>query len=122
MIHELVYRLSLEDKNYSEIVAKVMDIIKDYYMDDLTLEGLANEVHVTPQYLSKIFKQDTGITFKTCLTDMRLTKAKVQMISTKDSIKDIAYQVGYNDPNYFVRLFKKVTGFTPGEYQKVMSK
>ncbi|MCK8059664.1 MULTISPECIES: response regulator [unclassified Fusibacter] len=122
MMDTLVRMLSLGDRNYSEIVSKVMDKIKDCYMEDLTLEGLANEVHVTPQYLSKVFKQDTGITFKTCLTDMRLTKAKVQMISTKDSIKDIAYQVGYNDPNYFVRLFKKVTGFTPGEYQKVMSK
>jgi two-component system response regulator YesN len=122
MILTLVSQLSLGDRNYSEIVSKVMNKIKDFYMEDLTLESLASEVHVTPQYLSKIFKQDTGVTFKTCLTDMRLTKAKVQMISTSDSIKDIAYQVGYNDPNYFVRLFKKVTGFTPGEYQKVMSK
>ncbi len=94
--------------------------LKAHMSTEVSLEGLAKELHVTSPYLSKIFKDYTGNTLTGFLTDLRLAEAKVLLTKGGMAIKDVGYAVGYQDPNYFVRLFKKVTGYTPSEYQKVM--
>jgi len=109
-----------EAHSLSEPVTAAVAYIRGHYTQEISLEDLSKLAHVTPQYMSKIFKDDMGMTYKTFLTDLRLTTAKEHLKQAQLSIKDIAYRVGFNDPNYFVRLFKKVTGFTPSEYQKVM--
>lgn len=104
------YKLALECSEY----------LKAHMVEPVSLEGMANRMHVTAPYLSKVFKDQLGTTFSEYLTTLRIDAAKALLRQGGMSIKDVGAEVGYLDPNYFVRLFKKVTGYTPSEYQRVM--
>ena len=87
------------------------------YQKDLSLEDVARFIQISPFYLSKIFKKEIGENFIDYLTGIRIQKAKEFLANPLLTIKDICYQVGYKDPNYFARVFKKTCGITPTEYQ-----
>ena len=93
------------------------DYILTHYSDPLTLENVAQTAHISPYYFSKLFKQNTGSNFVEYLTGIRIEKAKELLTSQELSIKDICFAVGYKDPGYFCRIFKKITGRTPKEYR-----
>lgn len=99
----------------------VLDRAKNYiqgkFTEDLSLEEVADFVHLNPFYFSKVFKQQVGETFIDFVTALRIDKAKELMVSDDLSLKEVCYEVGYNDPNYFSRVFKKVTGVTPTEFR-----
>lgn len=100
----------------------VMDRAKQYiglhFTEELSLEETAEHVHLNPHYFSKVFKQQVGATFIDYLTGLRIDKAK-QLIASADelALKEVCFEVGYKDPNYFSRVFKRVTGLTPTEYR-----
>jgi two-component system response regulator YesN len=108
-----------------EETATLMDrakaFIRAHYTEELSLEKAADYVHLNAYYFSKIFKQQTGETFIDYLTSLRIGRAKELMAQGGYSQKEICYLVGYNDPNYFSRVFKKVTGLTPTEYRESRS-
>ncbi|WP_284638439.1 response regulator [Paenibacillus silviterrae] len=99
----------------------VLDRAKKYiterYTEEVSLEEVADYVHLNPHYFSKIFKQQFGDTFIDFVTRLRIDKAKILIAEARLSLKEVCYEVGYKDPNYFSRVFKKVTGFTPTEYR-----
>lgn len=111
---------SPDDSAPSKMVAGVIEMIKAQLTENLSLEEVAKALHISSPYLSKIFKEQTGKTFSGYITDLRIERSKALLTNTQLSIKEVGFKVGYHDPNYFVRLFKKVTGYTPTEYQKVM--
>lgn len=100
----------------------VMDKAKQYiqsrFTEELSLEEVADHVHLNAHYFSKVFKQQDGETFIDYLTGLRIDKAK-QLINSPNepSLKEVCFEVGYKDPNYFSRVFKKITGVTPTEYR-----
>ncbi|MBA2938759.1 response regulator [Paenibacillus sp. CGMCC 1.16610] len=85
---------------------------------DITLESLAAEVGVHPVTLSRMFKQQTRLSFVRYLTRKRMEKAKRILISGDQSIVKIAESLGYQDHRYFTSLFKNEWGMTPGDYRK----
>ncbi|SMO52891.1 response regulator [Melghirimyces algeriensis] len=92
--------------------------IHQHYQDNLTLASVAAEVNLNPYYFSKLFKEECNTTFIDYLTRVRIDQAK-QLIQSGDwSLKEVCYQVGYQDPNYFSRVFKKMTGVPPSQYRK----
>ncbi|MBD0379973.1 AraC family transcriptional regulator [Paenibacillus sedimenti] len=99
----------------------VLDKAKRYIMnkftEDLSLEEVAEFIHLNPHYFSKVFKQQFGETFIDFVTGLRIQKAKELIESGAFSLKEVCFEVGYKDPNYFSRVFKKVTGVTPTEYR-----
>jgi two-component system response regulator YesN len=65
-----------------------------------------------------VFKQQVGATFIDYLTGLRIDKAKQLIVSADElALKEVCFEVGYKDPNYFSRVFKRVTGVTPTEYR-----
>ena len=100
----------------SESVRAAIRYMEEYYMEPISLEEIAGYVGVTPQHFSKMFKKELGINYIEWLTNYRMDIAKELLLEGKDAIKEICYQVGYSDPNYFSRIFKKVVGMTPKEY------
>lgn len=97
--------------------------INQYLMDNLTgmlsLEGLAAYLGFTPQYVSRIFKEEYSQTFVEYVTWKRIELAKEYLVTTTKNITEIARLVGYQDQNYFCRVFKKTTGMTPKEYKLI---
>ena len=98
-----------------------MTYIQGNYQKDISLEDVSREVDISPYYFSKIFKDSTGENFIEYLTRLRMDKAKQMLRNTSLSIKEIGMTVGYMDPNYFSRIFKKQTEMTPREYREANS-
>ncbi len=91
--------------------------IRQHLYGELSLEQVADEVGLSPQYLSKRFREEYGKTFTEYVTTERIHRAKYLLGTTTRSIKSICSGSGYPDANYFSRVFKKETGLTPQQYR-----
>ncbi|WP_449536464.1 response regulator transcription factor [Ferdinandcohnia sp. Marseille-Q9671] len=102
----------------SPIVKQALAYIQQHYQDSsLTLERVAEELHITSVYVSRMIKQELGISYVGLLTQMRINKA-VDLLKTTDlSIRDIAETVGYETQHYFSATFKKVVGISPMQFK-----
>ena len=100
----------------SESIRAAIRYMEEYYMEPISLEEIAGYVGVTPQHFSKMFKKELGVNYIEWLTNYRIDIAKELLLEGEGAIKEICYQVGYSDPNYFSSIFKKVVGMTPKEY------
>lgn len=108
-----------------EIIHSAMRYIESHYTSEISLEDVAKHVGVSPQHFSKIFKKQTGTNYVDWITHLRIEKAMQYMNVGDRTIKEICFLVGYKDPNYFSRIFKKIVGVTPSEYatgNKVLKK
>ncbi|GMQ58581.1 response regulator [Vallitalea sediminicola] len=102
----------------SKLIMNAKDYIDKYFSNEITLEEVSKVISISPQYFSRLFKEETGYNFIEYLTNIRIKKSKSLIKNSNKTIKEICYEVGYNDPNYFSRLFKKIVGISPTEYQK----
>ena len=76
-----------------------------------------NGMNYSDAYFCKLFKQCFHVNFSTYLNEYRIEKARALMQNPRINIKDISIACGYSDPNYFTRVFKRLTGLTPTEYR-----
>lgn len=104
---------------FSKPVNAVIDEINRFYNQPISLNSIADKLGVTPQYLSRIFAQETNKNFIDYLTAVRIEKAKFFIKNTDLKIYEIAEQVGYPDSKYFCTLFKKVAGISPHQYKRI---
>lgn len=100
------------------VVVHAKNYISQHFKKELSLEEMAREIGISPYYLSKLFKETEGIGYIEYTTKLRMDFAKEQLASTDKSIKEICRDAGYQDPNYFSRIFKKWTGMTPTEFRE----
>ena len=101
----------------SAVVSAAVRYIQATYSEDLSLDAVASEVGVSSGYLSRLFKQVTGETFKSYLTRIRMQEAKRLLSETGIKVYEIAEKVGYNDQHYFSEVFRKESGLSPLEYR-----
>ncbi|WP_138420550.1 response regulator [Aquibacillus sediminis] len=94
------------------------EYLDNYYDKSISLEEVADWLGISSYYLSKLFKDKYQVTFIEYLTAKRLQKAKELLLDQTVPLKEIALSIGYKDPNYFSRVFKKETGTSPSEYRK----
>jgi len=104
----------------SEQVAKAKELIEQYIQNEqpVTLESIANEVYVSPYYLSRMFKKNEGINFVDYLQNCRLDYAKFLLKTTNETVMNITLRCGYSEANSFRRLFRQKVGLTPMEYRR----
>ncbi|MCX4351128.1 MAG: response regulator [Lachnospiraceae bacterium] len=95
--------------------------IKEHFSEDITLSTIAAGLFQTPQYVARIFKNRYHMTIVTAITKMRIEKACELLKTGKRSVAQVAEMVGYEDENYFGRVFKKHTGQTPAQYRRGQS-
>jgi two-component system response regulator YesN len=110
-------RNSREESNHS-VTRGAQEYIKKHFSDDISLDDVSYHANVSPYYFSKLFKAETGMNFIDYLTQVRIEKAKQLLSCTEKSMKEICREIGYSDPNYFSRSFKKNVGVTPTEYKE----
>lgn len=91
--------------------------IIDNFNKNITLKDVADEVYLSQNYLSELFKKEVGEGFYDFLTNYRVKKAKEMLMTTNYKVYEIASSIGYNDSITFVRAFKKVTGQTPNNFR-----
>ena len=89
-----------------------------HYREDVTLEALADSVRLHPNYLSTLFKKETGLSFRQYLNRYRILRASEQILLRPDvPFEALAAEVGYDNPRQFFKMFKEHTGLTPGQYR-----
>lgn len=99
------------------VVEKAKRFIQEHYDQDLNREDIAAVVFLTPDYLAKRFKLETGLSVKEYLNEYRVKVAQEMLIHSKESISHIATQTGFDSLSYFSTVFKKVTGDTPNAFR-----
>lgn len=109
------------NKNY--VVNRIINYLNENYEHKISLEQIAHNMYLSPVYISKIFKEETGESPINYLIKIRLEKAReILQNSESGSIKSIANQVGYDDVYHFSKLFKKYYGISPLHYRKKINK
>lgn len=103
---------------YSYVVGRAITIISYDLQADLSLKSISEQLNVSPPYFSGLFKKECGCTLTDYVNKMRLEQAANLLRNSEKQIQAIAYECGFQDPNYFIRIFKTHTGMTPGQYRK----
>lgn len=114
------YFCELHDQNNNDAIAlKIQKYISFNYQNSaLSIEEISDEVGMSPAYLCVLFKAQTGKTINGWITDVRMEKAKELLKDGKVKISEIAKRCGYNDSDYFAKVFKKMADCSPSEYRK----
>lgn len=108
----------LEKTTSDKSIAKSMqDYVDQHYAEDISRSSLTDIFYLDPDYASKLFKKETGISFKNYIIKKRIEVAKNLLSTTDLPINTVSDNVGYGNYSYFTRLFKKVTDMTPNEYR-----
>jgi YesN/AraC family two-component response regulator len=100
------------------IVRMAMAYIHEHYSDDITREDLAKYTGVNERYLTRCFRQETGVTPIVYLNRFRILQAKALLVSGRTSVTEVALAVGFSDSSYFGRVFREEVGVPPGAYQR----
>ncbi|PZT53431.1 AraC family transcriptional regulator [Paenibacillus silvae] len=127
-VHEHFYRMfdelgsKVEEKRtlkHEELIRKINDIIERNYADpNLCLTSIAEELSMSPIYVSRLYKQLTLKGLTDVINETRITKAQHLLIQTESSVADIAERTGFTNSSYFYRMFKKFNGVTPNDYRR----
>lgn len=104
-------------QGYSRLVNDGIAYLQENYDRNISLEEICDALGVSRNYFCYLFKRETEQNLWACLTDIRLAHAKELLRTTQDKTYAIAYRVGYDNPSYFSKIFKKNTGMTPNEYR-----
>ncbi|MDR1506800.1 MAG: helix-turn-helix domain-containing protein [Treponema sp.] len=104
--------------NFPPPLVKALGYIREHYAEGIQLGDAAESALVSAAYLSRLFTERLKTNFIDYLTDLRIGEAEKLLKNSSMTIKDIAYAVGYQDPNYFSRIFKRITGKLPTERQR----
>lgn len=112
----VIYELG-KDKHFGDI-HKIKRYIEKHYNENLTLKKIANQFYMNPVYLGQLFKKTYGVYFKDYLLEIRVEKAKKLLKQPDVRIYEVAEQVGFGSPDYFVTQFEKSAGLTPSKYRQ----
>lgn len=105
------------DSNNMTVIKLAKDYIINNFNKNITLKDVADEVFLSQNYLSELFKKEIGEGFYDFLSKYRIKKAKEILITTNLRVYEVAQKVGYNDSITFGRAFKKITGMTPNNFR-----
>lgn len=112
--------LSANASDKSEtVIRKIKDHIKEHLSESISLSSLSAIVNYNETYISRLFKQSTGVKLSEYIYQERIAKAKYLLSTSSDSIQAIAAAIGFDSPQYFSLVFKKSVGITPSEYQRI---
>ena len=122
-LHRVIERYTalvfdLVDVKHKDTIYKAIHYMKRNFTGKLTLEETARYVGFSPTYFSKVFKDEMGVTFNGYLGSLRVEHSKTLLLSGDISVGDVCAAVGFEDQSYFIKVFRKYTGVTPGKYRK----
>lgn len=111
----------LKDDKTNGKFFKILEWIRINIENNLSVSDIAQQFNYNPDYLSRMFKQKTGMSLLKYINTLKITKAKKMLLSSDDSIKEIAYKLGFSDEKYFMKLFKSIENVTPTQFRNAFS-
>jgi len=113
---------NLADNRHVDVIYKAINYIKHNYMRKISLEDVASHVYLSPSYFSKVFNEGVGCSFNNYLNKVRIDASKRLLMDKSLSIVEVSNISGYEDQSYFNKVFKKLTGMSPGRYRESRGK
>jgi YesN/AraC family two-component response regulator len=113
---------NLTDVKHVDVIYRAIDFIRKNYEKRITLEDTASMVYLSPAYFSRVFKEEIGDTFNFYVNKIRIEAAKKLLLNEKIPLIDISSMVGFEGQSYFSKVFKKMTGVTPGKFRESRGK
>ncbi|WP_251207904.1 helix-turn-helix domain-containing protein [Acetatifactor aquisgranensis] len=111
------------DSGKKELIGEIIGLVEDnLYNPDLSVVFLADHVHLSVNYLRNVFKENTGDSLSSYITQKKLALICNLLLNTDMSLSEISDKLGFSTKNYFFTFVKKHTGMTPGDYRKKMKK
>ena len=111
-------RTASETDSQENLIHTIKNYISQHFREELSLDGLASLIYLSPSYLSKLFKRETGENLSTYMQNVRIDAAKTLLRTTQLKTYEVADRVGIPDPVYFSRIFKKIVGVKPKDFRK----
>ena len=99
-------------------IRRALRYIAAHYAEPLHVSDVAAQLHLSPDYFATLFRQTVGESFNAYLMRIRIEESKLLLLSTNDSLTDIAIATGFSDQSYFCKVFKKHMGISPGRYRR----
>ena len=121
-VFQLIDKKLLDSNNSILRLLPALEFIAQNYTIEIRLNQLAEICFLSPNYFHRLFRQSFNVTPLVYIRQMRLEEAIRQLVYTTHSVKEIAYDTGYEDEAYFSRTFSKVYGMSPGRYRKLNRK
>ena len=110
----------LPREKFDEIISdRVIEYMKEHISEKLSVDDVCSILHYNKSYVFRRFKKTTGSSLMAYFTKMKIQKAKEMLRETDLSLSGISDALSFDDPNYFSKTFKKVTGYTPSTYRKM---
>lgn len=116
------YVFEFADIKHVDTVFKTTRYIRENYAQKLSLDTIAGHIYLSKSYLSKTFKEETGMSITAYINQVRVEKSKQYLADRAYSLADIANAVGFDDQSYYTKVFKAVTGISPGKYREAHGK
>jgi len=107
--------------NSKLLINRALNYLEHHYDEKISLEDVAQKLHLSKHYLCNAFKKATGENMSLYINKLRIEKAKRLLVESDDKIKEIFEEVGYSNQQYFSKVFKKITGMTIMEYRESMA-
>ena len=118
MLYEIYIALFSKSEVRSDYIKQVKDYVKAFYMQDISVENIAKSINLDRRYLSRIFKQRTGMTIQDYIINKRIKVSQTYLLQGY-SVEEVAIMSGYLDVSNFSRIFKRRTGVSPMEWKKI---
>lgn len=113
------YNYDIKDlETVYDISKKAMNYIDLHYLENITLEDIANHLFISRKYLNNVFKKETNFTVKNYIIHRRIIQAKLYLRDQNASVQEAFSSSGFSDYSNFFKHFKKIVGMTPKQYQK----
>ncbi|PWU69580.1 MULTISPECIES: AraC family transcriptional regulator [Gracilibacillus] len=106
------------DDERALLIKKINHYLVQYYNKKISTAVVANVFNISVRHLNRIYKQHTGLTVTEMIHQIRIDKAKYYLVHSDDKVINVAMKVGYDDPAFFSRLFRRKVGCSPGYYKK----
>ena len=118
---KIIFALSQDSlpDSAQKLVSSIKDYVHSHLSSNLTLAALSDVVNYNSAYVSRVFKQTSGINLSSYITTCRVNAAKELLQTTQDSISSIAEKVGFDTPQYFSMVFQKQVGLSPSKFREV---
>lgn len=124
IVQQLMGVFSKVEKKEEEVAAgpmvqRALAIVRECYVDGITLEEIARRMHVSEPYLSKVLKKETNMNFTEIIKRQRIDQVKKLLLDTNLKLNQIAAMTGFSDPKYMSKVFKNDVGVLPNEYRRM---
>ncbi len=109
---------NLSEIRHKDVIFQAITYIRHHYTQHISLDDVAKHVHLNASYLSRVFKEEMQTNFVTYVNNLRVETGKKLLLDSTVPLLEVAGMVGFDEQSYFTKVFKKITGITPGKFRE----